>query len=281
MTIIKTNTKADLGGQVKTWRKQGLKIGLVPTMGALHAGHLSLVTEILKHAQRVVVSIFVNPAQFSPAEDFDSYPREEDKDCAKLVRAGAHLVYLPDVSEIFGDQAEAEIQAGPLGDPLCGRFRPGHFDGVATVVTNLLHQCQPDVAIFGEKDFQQLRVIETLAVDLSTPVEILGGPIIREDDGLAMSSRNAYLSADQRVIAATLSKTMQGLIARANAGEDLGNLENDGRDALLLAGFDAVDYLEFCQADDLSHSQKISAKTRLFAAGHIGKTRLIDNMPLN
>ncbi len=280
MTIAKLKTVSELRAQVKAWRKEGLKIGLAPTMGALHAGHLSLVAGVLKKTDRAVVSIFVNPAQFGAGEDFEMYPREEQQDCKKLEAAGAHLVYLPGVSEMYRDGPGTTVRVAGLSEVLCGKFRPGHFEGVATVVTKLLLQCLPDAAIFGEKDFQQLRVIQKLVADLKIPVEILAAPTLREADGLAMSSRNAYLTASERSTAAALPKTIKTLLNKAKAGEDLRQLEKEGQAALFLNGFDRVDYLEFREAGDLSLSQTTGKSTRLFAAAHIGKTRLIDNMSI-
>ena len=278
MTIAKVRTVSGLRARVKTWRKAGLSVGLAPTMGALHAGHLSLVAGLLKKTGRAVVSIYVNPAQFGEGEDFENYPRNEAEDCKMLEAAGAHLVYLPSAAEMYPEGPGASVRVAGLSEVLCGKFRPGHFEGVATVVTKLLLQCQPDAAIFGEKDFQQLQVIQKLAADLDIPVEILGGPTVREADGLAMASRNAYLTAAQRATAAALPKTIKTLLNKAQAGEDLRTLEKEGRAGLLLNGFEAVDYLEFREAGDLSLSRKAGKETRLFAAAWIGKTRLIDNM---
>jgi len=280
MTITRVNTVRDLRRQVKVWRDEGLKVGLVPTMGALHAGHLSLVSTILKSVDRVVVSIFVNPTQFGEGEDFDTYPRTEAEDCNKLEQAGAHLVYLPEVSEMYGDGPGTVVRVDGLSEVLCGRFRPGHFEGVATVVAKLLLQCLPDAAIFGEKDYQQLRVIQQLTADLNIPVEILAAKTLREGDGVAMSSRNAYLAKAERELAGELPKTMKALIEKATRGKDLRQLEKEGQAALHLCGFERIDYLEFREAGDLSLSQSVTSTTRLFAAAHIGKTRLIDNMAL-
>jgi len=278
MTIAKAKTVAELRKVVKAWHDKGLKVGLVPTMGALHAGHMSLLEAILKKVDRVVVSIFVNPTQFGEGEDFDSYPRAEGKDCEKLRAAGAHLVFLPAVSEMYGKGPATVVRVDGLSEVLCGRFRPGHFEGVATVVAKLLLQCLPDSAIFGEKDFQQLQVIRKLVSDLYIPVEILAAPTKREADGLAISSRNAYLSGQERKIAAALPAAMNALIYDAKGGKDLRRLEKEGQAALLLKGFDSIDYLEFREAGDLSLSRKAGRSTRLFAAARIGKTRLIDNM---
>ena len=206
-------TVAELRADRAKWRKAGEKIALVPTMGALHQGHLSLVALAKEKADRAVVSIFVNPIQFGPREDFHLYPRDEAGDLAKLAAAGADLVFIPDVAEMYPAGFSTRINVGDLTEDLCGAARPNHFDGVATVVAKLLLQCAPDVAIFGEKDYQQLLVIRRMVRDLNLPVEILGGPIVREKDGLALSSRNAYLSPAERRIAPLLHQTIAQVAA--------------------------------------------------------------------
>lgn len=279
MTLQLVKTVKDLRASVSAWRSQSLKIGLVPTMGALHAGHLSLVTQMRSASDRVVVSIFVNPTQFGEGEDFDSYPREQQKDLEKL--AAADLVYMPTVSEMY-PEGNVTLAANPeLADVLCGKFRPGHFDGVATIVSKLFLQVQPEAAIFGEKDYQQLQVIRRMTADLALPVKVLSAPTVRDDDGLALSSRNAYLNKNARKIAATLPATLTRLIEKARAGKDLRDLEKDGEVALVQGGFNRVDYIEFREGETLSLSPEAGPKTRLFGAAHIGKTRLIDNMPLS
>jgi len=279
MTLQLVKTVKDLRASVAPWRGQGLKIGLVPTMGALHAGHLSLVTQMRAASDRVVVSIFVNPTQFGAGEDFESYPREPQKDLEKL--AAVDLVYMPTVSEMY-PEGNVTLAANPgLANVLCGKFRPGHFDGVATIVSKLFLQVQPDAAIFGEKDFQQLLVIRRMTADLALPVKVLSAPTVREADGLALSSRNAYLNKNERKIAASLSATLTRLIEKARAGKDLRDLEKDGEVALVQGGFNRVDYIEFREDDTLSLSPEAGPKTRLFGAAHIGTTRLIDNMPLS
>lgn len=278
MTLQLVKTAKDLSPIVAAWRDQGLKIGLVPTMGALHRGHLSLVTQMRAISDRVVVSIFVNPTQFGEGEDFESYPRQEKDDLEKL--AAADLVYMPTVAGMYPKGAETLAANPGLANVLCGKFRPGHFDGVATIVSKLFLQVHPDAAIFGEKDFQQLQVIRRMTADLALPVKVLGAPLVREADGLAMSSRNAYLNRNARKIAATLPATLIRLIDKARAGADLRHLEKEGEAALTRGGFDRVDYIEFREGDTLSLSPEAGPKTRLFGAARIGKTRLIDNMAL-
>ncbi len=279
MTLHLVKTVKDLRAIIAPWRDQGLKIGLVPTMGALHAGHLSLVTQMRAASDRVVVSIFVNPTQFGPAEDFESYPREPQKDLEKL--AAVDLVYMPTVSEMY-PEGNVTLAANPgLANVLCGKFRPGHFDGVATIVSKLFLQVQPDAAIFGEKDYQQLLVIRRMTADLALPVKVLSAPTVREADGLALSSRNAYLNKNERKTAAILPATLTRLIEKARAGKGLRGLEKDGEVALVQGGFNRVDYIEFREGDTLSLSPEAGPKTRLFGAAHIGTTRLIDNMPLS
>ncbi len=274
-------TAAELQARVTAWRSAGLSIGLVPTMGALHRGHLSLIRAMKHAADRVVVSIFVNPTQFGPGEDFEQYPRDEEDDLAKIAATGGDLVYLPGLQEMYPDGARSDVSAGPLGDVMCGESRPGHFDGVASVVARLLRHCLPDTAIFGEKDYQQLLVIRQMTAALDLPVRIVSAPIVREADGLALSSRNRYLGADDRVSAVALSATLGDLAARAGAGAagDLRALEAEGRQRLLAAGFSRVDYVEFRDGLTLQTAQQAGGDTRVFAAAVIGGARLIDNMP--
>lgn len=247
------NSIAALRAQVAAWRAGGQRIGLVPTMGALHAGHLSLVEAARKHAGRVVVSIFVNPTQFAPHEDFDRYPRDLEADAAKL-GSGTDLIFAPGVREMYSDGFATTISVGGPSEELETDFRPHFFAGVATVVAKLLIAAQPDVAVFGEKDWQQLQVIRRLVADLALPVEIVGAPIMREADGLAMSSRNAYLKPDERKVAGRMNVILR-------EARDPGA----ARQALLDAGFDSVDYVAVRDG-------------RILAAARIGSTRLIDNM---
>jgi pantoate--beta-alanine ligase len=217
--IATVRTVKELRAEVAKWRDAGETVALVPTMGALHAGHLSLIGIAKNHATRIVASIFVNPAQFGPKEDFKRYPRDEAGDLAKLAQAGVDLVYIPHTAEMYPRGFATKVTLPSLTEDLCGAARPNHFEGVATVVAKLLLQCAPDIAVFGEKDYQQLLVIKRLVRDLNIPVEIVGGPIVREEDGLALSSRNAYLSPEQRKAAPLLHKTIEEVAADLARGE--------------------------------------------------------------
>jgi pantoate--beta-alanine ligase len=281
MALPTVRTVKDLRAQVRTWRREGLKIGFVPTMGALHEGHLTLVRLAGEKADKVVVSIFVNPKQFGPEEDFAAYPRKEEADLKLVEGAGAALAFLPSIEEIYPEGYLTTVSVGQLVRPLCGVFRPGHFEGVATVVAKLLNAAEADLAVFGEKDYQQLLVIRQMVKDLNIPAEIVGAPTVREPDGLAASSRNAYLKGDERQIAKVLPRTLIALIKQAREGKELKELARKGRDVLLRNGFTGVDYLEFRSGLDLSTADDVDNDTRLFAAGWIGQTRLIDNMKVS
>lgn len=259
-------------------------VALVPTMGALHAGHLSLVRMARRVADHVVVSIFVNPTQFGPNEDFAAYPRDEAHDAALLVEEGAALLWAPDVSVMYPPGHATHIAVAELGADYCGAARPGHFDGVATVVAKLFNQVRPDIAIFGEKDWQQLAVIRRMArdLDLSLPLgdRIHGVPTVREADGLAMSSRNAYLSPEERAQAAALPRAMRQAIAVLEAGGGVAGALDDLARELLAGGFVSVDYAALCDPDTLEPLPALpSAGGRLLVAARIGRARLIDNMP--
>jgi pantoate--beta-alanine ligase len=277
--ITTSRTVADLRAHVAPWRKAGKSIALVPTMGALHAGHLSLVTLAKSKADRVVVSIFVNPIQFGPREDFSTYPRDEAGDIEKLRAAGADLVFAPNTAEMYPAGFSTKVSIGDLTEDLCGANRPNHFDGVATVVTKLLLQCAPDMAIFGEKDYQQLLVIKHLVRDLNVPVEILGGDIVREKDGLALSSRNAYLSPAERKTAPLLHQTISEVAAALARGEGADAACVAGRFKLEAAGF-RVDYIAVRDPDTLKPLSGPVKHARVLAAAYLGKTRLIDNVPV-
>ena len=254
------------------------RIGMVPTMGALHDGHVSLVNEAKKHADHVVVSIFVNPAQFAPNEDFDAYPRTLDADLKKLGDSAA-IIFTPTAREIYPDGFATTITVGGPSAGLETDFRPHFFAGVATVVAKLLLAALPDVAVFGEKDYQQLLVIRRLARDLALPVQILGAPTLREADGLALSSRNAYLSAEERKIAGCLNVALEDAAAKARQG-DLRAAEAGAIEALWKAGFAHVDYVAIRDAESLDHITSLERPARILAAAKIGKTRLIDNMAI-
>jgi pantoate--beta-alanine ligase len=272
-------TIAELRARIAGWRGGGARIGLVPTMGALHEGHLSLVREIGKDCDRTVVSIFVNPAQFAPHEDFDRYPRTLEADCAKLDGL-ADLVFAPSVAQMYPPGDATKIEIGGPGAGLETDFRPHFFSGVATVVAKLLIAAMPDTAIFGEKDYQQLLVIRRLVTDLALPIEIAGGAIVREADGLAMSSRNAYLKPDERRIAGRLNLVLKDAGTLVRGGAAAAQAEAAGRDALLKAGFNSVDYVAVRDAETLERIGDLAKPARILAAVKIGGTRLIDNMQI-
>lgn len=278
MTLPIVRSVANLRAQVAAWRREGLRVGLVPTMGALHAGHLSLVEAALGQVERVVASVFVNPTQFGPNEDFQAYPRQETTDAALLQGAGAHLLFAPTVTEMYPQGFATAVTVSGVSAGLCGAVRPGHFQGVATVVTKLLLQCLPDVAVFGEKDWQQLQVIRRLVRDLDIPVTVIGAPTMREADGLAMSSRNAYLTPEQRAIAPAIHRVLSDIAKRLRAGEDAAPALAWGGETLLAAGFASVDYLELRAADSLEPLLRADAPARLLVAARLGKARLIDNL---
>ena len=261
-------------------RQEGKRIGLVPTMGNLHQGHIALVEMALQQADYVVVSIFVNPLQFGPNEDLDSYPRTLPEDQHQLLDAGAHLVFAPGVSEVYPDgmQNHTVVSVPGVSEGLCGASRPGHFDGVATVVSKLLNMVQPDVALFGEKDFQQLAVIRKMAHDLCLPVQIMGVPIVRAADGLALSSRNGYLDDAQRRTAPALYQALQETAQQLQAGRrDFPALIADAKASLLEAGM-RPDYLELRDANNLQPATAQSRDIVILAAAFLGTTRLIDNL---
>ena len=268
-------TIADMRAQVAAWKADGLRVGLVPTMGALHAGHLSLVGEIAPHCDRIITSIFVNPAQFAAHEDLGTYPRDEAADLTALQTTKADCVFAPEVSEMYPDGFTTSIT---LDGPALGLEtdnRPHFFGGVALIVNKLLSQSQTDVAIFGEKDYQQLLVIRRMVRDLDLPVEILSGPIIREADGLAMSSRNVYLTAAQRPIAAKLNGVLKAL---ANSEADRETAEMEAYDALIQAGFAAVDYAAIRDAETLAVPSEATTSRRALIVARLGDVRLLDNM---
>lgn len=274
---------AELRPATRALRATGT-LALVPTMGALHDGHLTLIREARKAADHVAASIFVNPRQFGANEDLDAYPRQLARDSALLEAEGVALLWAPSSSEVYPDGYATNISVAGISEGLCGSDRPGHFDGVATVVCKLFNQVRPDMAFFGEKDWQQLAVIRRMARDLDL-VEphvdaIHGVPIVRESDGLAMSSRNAYLSHEDRAAAAALPREMREAIGRILAGEPDGQVMADLRNHLIEAGFDTVDYAEMRNGADLTPAIGKTSGDRLFVAARIRGTRLIDNMPI-
>ena len=271
-------TITDLRARVTCWRVPGERIGLVPTMGALHEGHLSLVRETRRRCARTLVSIFVNPAQFAPHEDFDRYPRTLESDAEKLSKAGIDLIFAPTVAEMYPEGFATRIEVGGPSAGLESDFRPHFFAGVATVVNKLLVAAMPDYAIFGEKDYQQLLVIRRMVADLGLPIEIAGGAIIREADGLAMSSRNAYLNPDQRKVAGQINRVLHDVNRKLRYSNGVRQAEEYARAELLKAGFDSVDYVAIRDAATLAPIEFIDGAARILAAVRIGGIRLIDNM---
>jgi pantoate--beta-alanine ligase len=279
-TLRVVRSVAALRGEVARWRKGGKSIALVPTMGALHAGHLALVERGRSLCDRVVASLFVNPAQFAPNEDLARYPRDEAGDAAKLAEARADLLYAPPLAEIYPPGFSTAVDAGAIAQGQDGRFRPGHFQGVATVVTKLLLQARPDVACFGEKDYQQLHVVKQVVRDLDIPVRIEGVPTVREADGLALSSRNLYLSPEERRLAPMLYRVLGETAARLEGGEAAAAALAAAVATLARAGFTKIDYVEACDAETLAPLDRADRPGRLLAAVWLGRTRLIDNVPL-
>jgi pantoate--beta-alanine ligase len=269
-----------LRAAIAKWRRRGDRVGLVPTMGAIHRGHLALVETGRAECERVVASLFVNPRQFGPAEDFAGYPRDEEADLAAFAAAGVDLVFAPAVAAMYPSGFAANVRVGGIGDELEGAHRPGHFDGVATVVAKLLLQVLPDAAYFGEKDYQQLLVVRRLVRDLDIPVGIVGVPTVREPDGLALSSRNVYLSSQERSVAPLLHRVLRDCAAGAERAPDAVAAPLAlARTRLNAAGF-VVDYLELRNAETLAPLARLDAPGRLLAAARLGRTRLIDNIPI-
>ncbi|MBV8854346.1 MAG: pantoate--beta-alanine ligase [Sinobacteraceae bacterium] len=268
--------------QVRRWRAAGLRIAFVPTMGNLHPGHVSLIEAARQHGERFVASIFVNPMQFGPNEDFAHYPRTPHEDERMLAAAGCSLMFMPEVSEIYPHGAEraTRVDVPHLSRVLCGEFRPGHFEGVATVVAKLFNIVQPDVAVFGEKDFQQLTVIRRMVQDLCMAVQIVGAPTVRDADGLAMSSRNQYLTEAQRRLAPQIFATLSAAARRLQGGDnDFASIERAGVQTLESAGF-RPDYFAIRQAEDLAPPAPQMRHLVVLTAAHLGKARLIDNLQI-
>jgi pantoate--beta-alanine ligase len=281
MNTVKT--VLDLRAAVARARSEGKRIGLTPTMGNLHSGHVALVSKAVQRADFVVATIFVNPLQFGPNEDLATYPRTLAADQEKLLQAGCHLLFTPTVEEMYphGMADQTLVSVPHLSEGLCGASRPGHFDGVATVVSKLFNMVQPDLAVFGEKDFQQLAVIRAMVRDLNMPIKIIGEPTVRADDGLALSSRNGYLSPEQRAAAPALYRVISHIGTAIRAGEqDFVRLLEDGRRELEAAGF-RIDYLEIRDASSLRPATAKDSDLVILAAAFMGKTRLIDNLHLN
>jgi pantoate--beta-alanine ligase len=263
---------------VAALRADGGIIAFVPTMGALHAGHMALVAEGRRRASHVVASIFVNPTQFAADEDLSTYPRREATDAKLLEEEGCAILWSPDVATMYPAGAEIEIRAGSLGETLDGAARPGHFDGVATVVSRLFDQVRPDIALFGEKDYQQLAVIRQMARDQGLAVEIIGVPTQRDADGLALSSRNAYLTDEERQSARALPRALGEAAAAIQRGGEVAEALATARERLAKAGFDPIDYVELCDSETLAPVTAAERPARLLAAARIGRTRLIDNL---
>ncbi len=274
------NSIKELHQRIAVWRAAGESVALVPTMGNLHAGHLELVKQAQQRADRVIVSIFINPMQFGVGEDFDSYPRTLEQDAAQLQAVKTDLLFIPPVQEVYprGQAAQTVVSVPVLSDMLCGASRPGHFSGVATVVCKLLNMAQPDLALFGTKDYQQLLVIRQMVADLCIPVEIIGIPTVREGDGLARSSRNGYLTAEERSLAPALYRTLcETSAAIAEGNSDYRVLESEAIQMLEAAGF-RPDYYSIRNAADLSEPEGETESLVIVAAAYLGRARLIDNL---
>ena len=273
-------TIAAVRERVQAWRRAGLRVAFVPTMGNLHPGHVSLIEAARRHGDRFVASIFVNPMQFGPNEDFAHYPRTPREDERMLAGAGCSVMFMPDVAEIYpnGSERATRVEVPGVSRILEGEFRPGHMEGVSTVVAKLFHIVEPDVAVFGEKDFQQLTVIRRMVADLCMPVKIIGAPTVRDRDGLAMSSRNQYLSTEERALAPSIYRALEAAAQRLRAGDvDFASIERAGFQALEHAGF-RPDYFSVRNASDLSPATPAARELVILTAARIGKARLIDNV---
>ena len=277
--MITTQSIADIRAQVKAWRQQGETVAFVPTMGNLHLGHITLIKEAKQRADHVVASIFVNPMQFGKNEDLDSYPRTLADDQAALVAAGAELLFTPTPEIIYpkGMDAQTFVEVPRISDELCGASRPGHFRGVATIVCKLFNIVQPDIAVFGQKDFQQLLVIRTMVEDLSMPIEIIGVETIREDSGLAMSSRNGYLSIEQKQQAAQIKRSLDAMALSLKAGNAIDSVIAQAQTELSEAGF-KHDYLDVRNANTFAIANDTDKELVILVAAYMGTTRLIDNI---
>jgi pantoate--beta-alanine ligase len=277
MSVPIARTRAELRSIVTGWREENARIAVVPTMGALHEGHLSLVRAALAKADRVIVTLFVNPKQFNNAADLAAYPRTEHDDAVKLDPLGAHLLYAPYAEEIYPADFATTVSVSGVSEGLCGAGRPGHFDGVATVVAKLFLQTGADSAFFGEKDFQQLHVVRRMARDLDIPIKIIGCPTVREPDGLALSSRNIRLSAEERAVAPELAAILNAAAQSLSTGVEALPVLKAAEKGILAAGFGEVEYLELRSEADLAPLVRADRPARLLAAAWLGQTRLIDN----
>ncbi len=278
MDVVRT--VGDLRARIGDWRGHGHGVGLVPTMGALHEGHLSLVRQSLAETNRTCVTLFVNPRQFGPGEDLSTYPRDEASDMEKVSKLGAHLLFAPTAEEMYPPGAATRVSVPGLGDELEGTHRPDFFTGVATVVAKLLLQALPDAAFFGEKDYQQLLVIRRMTADLDIPVTIRSGPTVREADGLALSSRNAYLTPGERAIAPALHRALIQVAEEVRAGGDPAAACKEATGRILEAGFQKVDYVEARDAATFKPIADASNPSRVLAAAWLGRARLIDNLAI-
>lgn len=280
MTLPILRDRAALRRTLADWRREGRSVALVPTMGALHAGHLSLMRLARSRCDRVLATVFVNPAQFGPGEDFAAYPRDEARDAALLAGAGCDALHAPGVDDVYPPGFATTVNVAGITEALEGAVRPGHFAGVATVVAKLLIRCAPDAAVFGEKDYQQLLLIHRLAADLDLAVDIVAAPIVREADGLALSSRNAYLDQAQRRVAPALHRALRTAAEALSRGASVAVAEQTATDAIQSAGFEAVDYVEARGVDDLARlgPGPLAGPARLLAAARLGRTRLLDNV---
>ena len=278
MSVPIVRTVAELRRTIGLWRREGCRVGVVPTMGALHEGHLSLVRAALAKADRIIVTLFVNPKQFNSAADLAAYPRTEKADAANLAPLGAHVLFCPDGEEMYPTGFATTVSVAGVSEGLCGAFRPCHFEGVATIVAKLFLQTGADFAFFGEKDFQQLLVVRRMAADLDIPVEVIGCPTVREEDGLALSSRNVRLSQGERAIAPVLAKELFLAADRIMAGDAIEQVLANARSRILRVGFQTVEYLELRAEEDLKPLVDVSRPGRLLAAAWLGETRLIDNV---
>jgi pantoate--beta-alanine ligase len=275
-------TIAAVREHVRRWHSEGHRVAFVPTMGNLHPGHVSLIEMARKHGDRFIASIFVNPMQFGPNEDFAHYPRTPTQDARMLADAGCDLMFMPDVAEIYpnGSERATRVDVPGLSSVLDGEFRPGHFEGVATVVAKLFHIVEPDVAVFGEKDFQQLAIIRRMVADLVMPITIVAAPTVRDPDGLAMSSRNQYLTDEERKRAPLIHQLLLGALARLQAGDrDFAAIERKGLEALVAGGF-RPDYFAVRRADDLGAPDSVTPHFVVLVAARLGRARLIDNLQL-